>query len=195
MFSNRGSIAISTSSCLMSLRVLTKFFIAGIVLATMSVASASAQSGAPVIRKTYAESKPGTAPTPPNAKGAPNILWILIDDVGFGASSAFGGPARTPVIEKLANNGLRYTNFHTTAVCSPSRAALLTGRNHHKVGMGLLPQKLMSAEFPGYTGRLDPTKDGTVAHYLHERGYGTYWLGKSHLTPDEESTDLGPFDR
>ncbi|MFN9750034.1 MAG: arylsulfatase, partial [Planctomycetota bacterium] len=108
---------------------------------------------------------------------------------------AFGGPARTPVIERLAKNGLRYTNFHTTGVCSPSRAAMLTGRNHHKVGMGLLPQKLMAAEFPGYTGRLDPTKDGTIAHYLRERGYGTYFLGKSHLTPDEESTDLGPFDR
>jgi arylsulfatase len=119
----------------------------------------------------------------------------LIDDVGFGASSAFGGPARTPVIERLAKNGLRYTNFHTTGVCSPSRAAMLTGRNHHKVGMGLLPQKLMAAEFPGYTGRLDPTRDGTIAHYLRERGYGTYFLGKSHLTPDEESTDLGPFDR
>ncbi|MFN9537836.1 MAG: arylsulfatase, partial [Planctomycetota bacterium] len=122
-------------------------------------------------------------------------IWILIDDVGFGASGAFGGPARTPVIERLANNGLRYTNFHTTGVCSPSRAAMLTGRNHHKVGMGLLPQKLMAAEFPGYTGRLDPTRDGTIAHYLRERGYGTYFLGKSHLTPDEESTDLGPFDR
>ena len=178
-------------------RVLTKLFIAGIVLGSMGVASvgAQAQSGAPVIGKTYAESKPGTAPTPPNAKGAPNVIWILIDDVGFGASSAFGGPARTPTIERLASNGLRYTNFHTTAVCSPSRTALLTGRNHHMVGMGLLPQKLMAAEFPGYTGRLEPTKDGTVAHYLRERGYSTYWLGKSHLTPDEESTDLGPFDR
>jgi arylsulfatase len=161
----------------------------------MGIANVAAQSGAPVIGKYYADSKPGTAPTPPDAKGKPNVLWILIDDVGFGASSAFGGPARTPTIDKLANNGLRYTNFHTTAVCSPSRAALLTGRNHHMVGMGLLPQKLMAAEFPGYTGRLDPTKDGTVAHYLRERGYSTYWLGKSHLTPDEESTDLGPFDR
>jgi arylsulfatase len=179
----------------LSARVPTSVFIAGIVLGAMGVANVAAQGDAPVIGKYYSESKPGKAPTAPNAKGKPNVVWILIDDVGFGASSAFGGPARTPVIEKLANNGLRYTNFHTTAVCSPSRAALLTGRNHHKVGMGLLPQKLMAAEFPGYTGRLDPTKDGTVAHYLRERGYGTYFLGKSHLTPDEESTELGPFDR
>ena len=79
-------------------------------------------------------------------------------------------------------------------MCSPSRAALLTGRNHHNVGMGLLPQKLMAAEFPGYIGRLDP-KDGTIAQYQRMRGYSTYWLGKGHITPDEESTDLGPFDR
>ncbi|MFN7892828.1 MAG: arylsulfatase [Pirellula sp.] len=174
---------------------IARYFIVGMVLVTMTAASVSAQSRDPVIGKTFAESRPGTAPMSPDAKGAPNVIWILIDDVGFGASSAFGGPAQTPVIEKLAKSGLRYTNFHTTGVCSPSRAAMLTGRNHHKVGMGLLPQKLMAAEFPGYTGRLDPTKDGTIAHYLHQRGYGTYFLGKSHLTPDDESTDLGPFDR
>src|SRR5512139_3518875 len=151
-------------------------------------------SGEPIVKRTYAESKPGTVPTQPDTKGAPNVIWILLDDVGFGASSAFGGPARTPVIDRLATNGLRYTNFHTTAVCSPSRAALLTGRNHHNVGMGLLPQRLMAAEFPGYTGRLEP-QDGTIADYLRTRGYSTYWLGKSHLVPDAEATDLGPFDR
>lgn len=176
-------------------RALARDFMAGIVLAALGIGNVAAQHDAPVIGRYYADSKPGKAPTAPNAKGKPNVVWILIDDVGFGASSAFGGPARTPMIERLADSGLRYTNFHTTAVCSPSRAALLTGRNHHMVGMGLLPQKLMAAEFPGYTGRLDPTKDGTVAHYLRERGYGTYFLGKSHLTPDEESTALGPFDR
>ncbi len=195
MTDSRGAIARSASIGLMPHRALAKRILASILLAAMSLANVAAQSGTPVIGKYYADSKPGAAPTPPNAKGAPNVIWILIDDVGFGASSAFGGPARTPTIENLADNGLRYTNFHTTAVCSPSRAALLTGRNHHKVGMGLLPQKLMAAEFPGYTGRLDPSRDGTVAHYLRERGYGTYWLGKSHLTPDEESTDLGPFER
>ena len=189
------STAIPESVRMLLGRVLTRELMAGIVLAVIGIANVAAQSGTPVISKYYADSKPGAAPTPPNAKGAPNIIWILIDDVGFGASSAFGGPARTPTIDQLANNGLRYTNFHTTAVCSPSRAALLTGRNHHMVGMGLLPQKLMAAEFPGYTGRLDPTKDGTIAQYLRMRGYSTYWLGKSHLTPDEESSDLGPFDR
>jgi len=147
-----------------------------------------------VIGKSYAESREGQAPTPPDATGAPNILWILLDDVGFGATSPFGGPCHTPNFDRLAANGLRYTNFHTTAVCSPSRAALLTGRNHHNVGMGLLPQTLMAAEFPGYTGRMVP-ENGTVADYLRLRGYSTYWLGKSHLVPDAEATDLGPFDR
>ena len=146
------------------------------------------------IGKTLAESIPGTAPELPVAKGAPNVIWIMLDDVGYGASSTFGGGARTPVLDSLANNGLKYTNFHSTAVCSPSRAALLTGRNHHMVGMGLLPQKLMAAEFPGYTGRLQP-EDGTIADYLRARGYSTYMVGKWHLVPDEESTDLGPFDR
>jgi arylsulfatase len=106
----------------------------GIVLAVTSGASVAAQPGEPVIRKTYAESKPGTAPTLPVAKGAPNVIWILLDDVGYGASSTFGGGARTPVLDSLAKNGLTYTNFNTTAVCSPSRAALLTGRNHHRIG-------------------------------------------------------------
>jgi arylsulfatase A-like enzyme len=195
MYSNGMSSCISSLSKPLLRMDIARYFIVGMVLVTMTAASVSAQSRDPVIGKTFAESRPGTAPMSPDAKGAPNVIWILIDDVGFGASSAFGGPAQTPVIEKLAKSGLRYTNFHTTGVCSPSRAAMLTGRNHHKVGMGLLPQKLMAAEFPGYTGRLDPTKDGTIAHYLHQRGYGTYFLGKSHLTPDDESTDLGPFDR
>lgn len=165
-----------------------------LALLVAGIGSVAAQSDAPVIRKSFAESKPGTAPVLPVAKGAPNIIWILLDDVGYGAASTFGGGARTPVLDDLAKNGLTYTNFNTTAVCSPSRAALLTGRNHHRVSMGLLPQKLMAAEFPGYTGRLQP-KDGTIAHYLRERGYSTYMLGKGHLTPDEEATELGPFDR
>jgi hypothetical protein len=173
---------------------LTRTLFASIGLATFCVTDIAAQSSAPVIGKTYSESTEGTAPVLPVAKGAPNIIWILLDDVGFGASSAFGGQVNTPNIDALAAEGLRYTNFNTTAVCAPSRAALLTGRNHHMVGMGLLPQKLMAAEFPGYTGRLQP-EDGTIAQYQRDFGYSTYWLGKGHVTPDEEATDLGPFDR
>jgi arylsulfatase len=172
----------------------TRSLVGLVALLVAGIGTVAAQTEAPVIRRTFAESKPGTAPTLPVAKGAPNVIWILLDDVGYGAASTFGGGARTPVLDSLANDGLTFTNFNTTAVCSPSRAALLTGRNHHMVGMGLLPQRLMAAEFPGYTGRLLP-KDGTIADYLRARGYSTYMLGKWHLTPDEEATDLGPFDR
>ena len=166
------------------------------LLATGSASALSENSAAtPVIGKTYAESREAAKPSQVKPQeGAPNIIWILLDDVGFGASSAFGGPIPTPNFDALAKNGLRYTNFHTTGVCSPTRAALLTGRNHHKVGMGMFPHEMLAAEFPGYTGRLQP-KDGTVAEYLRTAGYSTYALGKWHLTPDEELSDLGPFDR
>jgi arylsulfatase A-like enzyme len=146
-----------------------------------------------VIGPTYERSKEAPRQLPKVAKGT-NIVWILLDDAGFAASSAFGGLVPTPTFEALANNGLRYTNFHTPGVCSPTRAALLTGRNHHNVGMGLFPHPFLSFGFPGYSGRLEP-RDGTIAEYLRDAGYSTYAVGKWHLTPDEEQTDLGPFDR
>jgi len=126
--------------------------------------------------------------------GAPNVLLILLDDVGFGATSAFGGLINTPNFDSLANNGLRYTNFHTAGICSPTRAALLTGRNHHAVKMGLFPNYHLGADFPSYDGHILP-ENGTIAEVLRDNGYSTYQLGKWHLTPDEETTDLGPFVR
>jgi arylsulfatase A-like enzyme len=126
--------------------------------------------------------------------GAPNVLLILLDDVGYGATSAFGGLINTPHLDSLANQGLRYTNFHTAGICSPTRSALMTGRNHHSVGMGLFPHFYLSADFPGYNGHIQPEK-GTIAQTLRENGYSTYQLGKWHLTPDDEATDLGPFER
>ncbi len=128
------------------------------------------------------------------APGSPNIVWILLDDVGYGAISTFGGLIHTPTFDSLANNGLRFTNFHTAGICSPTRAALLTGRNHHSVGMGLFPHHHMSGDFPGYHAHLQP-ETGTIAEVLKSNGYNTYQLGKWHLTPDDESTDLGPFNR
>jgi arylsulfatase A-like enzyme len=146
-----------------------------------------------VIGKTLADSKEWW-PDPVKAPaGAPNIIWIILDDVGYGASSAFGGVIRTPTLDSLANNGLRYTNFHTAAICAPTRSALLTGRNSHFVHEGGFSHISLSAGFPGYDGRI-PSNDGTIAEILRGNGYNTFTVGKYGLTPDEEATDAGPFD-
>ena len=125
-------------------------------------------------------------------RGAPNVLLIMGDDIGYGHMSAFGGPARTPTFDRLAAQGLSYTNFHTTPVCSASRACLLTGRNSHSVGMGAVPEA--SAGFPGYNASI-PRSAATVLAILQQNGYGTAWVGKTHLTPLHEVTVAGPFDR
>ncbi len=126
--------------------------------------------------------------------GAPNVIWILLDDVGFGAISPFGGLINTPTFDSLARQGLKYTNFHTTGICSPTRTALLTGRNHHSAHVGTFPNPTTAADFPGYDGKI-PKEKATIAQYLRENGYATFQVGKWHLTPEEESTDAGPFVR
>jgi arylsulfatase A-like enzyme len=124
-------------------------------------------------------------------KGAPNILLILTDDVGFGASSTFGGPIPTPTMDRLAAQGLRYTQFHTTALCSPTRAALLSGRNHHANATGVIME--LATGFPGYNS-LMPKTNGTFAEVLRQNGYNTAWYGKNHNIPDWHSSQAGPFD-
>jgi arylsulfatase A-like enzyme len=124
-------------------------------------------------------------------KSAPNILVILTDDVGFGASSTFGGPIPTPTMDRLAKQGLRFNNFHTTALCSPTRAALLTGRNHHSNATGAIME--MGTGFPGYNS-LMPKSSGTFAEVLKQNGYNTAWYGKNHNVPDWHSSQAGPFD-
>jgi arylsulfatase A-like enzyme len=124
--------------------------------------------------------------------GAPNVLLIMLDDVGFGASSAFGGPANTPVAERLAGDGLRYNRFHTTALCSPTRQALMTGRNHHSVGMGGITELATSA--PGYSS-LRPNTKAPLAEILKLNGYSTAQFGKCHEVPVWETSPMGPFDR
>lgn len=124
--------------------------------------------------------------------GAPNVLVIMTDDVGFAASSTFGGGVPTPTFDQLAQNGLRYNNFHTTALCSPTRAALLTGRNHHAVGFGNVAD--LARGEPGYTS-LIPKSAGTVAQILSGAGYDTAMLGKHHNTPTWQEGPLGPFDQ
>jgi arylsulfatase A-like enzyme len=144
------------------------------------------------IGETYKESTP-SYPLPTKApKGAPNVLLILLDDVGFGMCSTFGGPVPTPNMEKLANNGLKYTRFHTTALCSPTRAALLTGRNHHSVGTGVIIE--CGTGYPGYTGII-PRSSALVAETLRDNGYATAMFGKAHNTPEPEISPAGPFDR
>ncbi|PTR26601.1 arylsulfatase [Rhodococcus sp. OK519] len=124
--------------------------------------------------------------------GAPNVLIVLLDDVGFGASSTFGGPIATPTAQRLADDGLKYTRFHTTALCSPTRAALLTGRNHHTVGMGSITE--MATAAPGYTS-VRPDTCAPLADVLRLNGYATAHVGKCHEVPIWETSPVGPFDR
>jgi len=123
--------------------------------------------------------------------GAPNVLIVLIDDAGFGSSSAFGGPCQTPTFEKLAQNGLRYNRFHTTALCSPTRQALLTGRNHHSAGMGCITELATSA--PGYSS-IRPKDCAPLAETLKLNGYATAQFGKCHEVPVWQTSPMGPFD-
>ncbi|MCX7097935.1 MAG: sulfatase-like hydrolase/transferase [Methylococcales bacterium] len=116
--------------------------------------------------------------TPP--KDAPNVLLIITDDVGYGTPSTFGGVVPTPTLDRVAANGLRYTNFHSTALCSPTRAALITGRNHHSAGFGIISE--MATGFPGYNSIITRDK-ATIGRMLKDNGYRTSWFGKEHNTP------------
>ena len=131
--------------------------------------------------------KPVRAP-----KGAPNVLLILTDDVGFGASGTFGGPVPTPAFDALAKTGVKYNRFHTTALCSPTRAAILTGRNHHTCAMGGITDLAMG--FPGFNGRI-PKSCGFVSEVLRRRGWATFAVGKWHLAPAEETHAAAPRER
>ncbi len=167
-----------------------------LILASSAGLMLHAQQAQPyqgTVGRTLAESKewwpePAKAPA-----GAPNVVWILLDDVGFGATAPFGGIINTPTFDALAADGLRYTNFHTTAICAPTRSALLTGRNSASVHVSGFSHTVMSAGFPGWDGRL-PATAGTIAEILRDNGYNTFAVGKYGVTPDEEATDAGPFD-
>jgi arylsulfatase A-like enzyme len=143
------------------------------------------------IGRTVAESTKDFPQEVKAPKGAPNILLILTDDVGFGASSTFGGPIPTPTFDRLAKNGLRYTQFHTTALCSPTRAALLTGRNHHSANTGIIMEG--GTGFPGYNSLMSKSV-GSFAEVLRQNGYNTAWYGKNHNVPDWHNSQAGPFD-
>ena len=137
-------------------------------------------------------STPYWPPTVVPPQNAPNILLILTDDVGFGAPGTFGGLIPTPALDRIANTGLRFTQFHSTALCSPTRAALITGRNHHSVGFGVITE--ISTGYPGYNSVI--TKDkATIGTILKENGYATSWFGKNHNTPSFQESQAGPFDQ
>src|SRR4030095_4679783 len=138
------------------------------------------------------QSKPAWPARVVPPKGAPNILLILTDDVGFAAPSTFGGVIPTPTLDRIAANGLRYTNFHTTSLCSPTRAALITGRNHHSEGFGVISEQ--ATGFPGYNSVL-PKDTATIGRILLENGYRTAWFGKDHNTPTYQTSQAGPFDQ
>ncbi len=153
------------------------------------------ESGKPfpgVIGRTIGESSPAW-PAPLRAKkDSPNVLFIVLDDVGYGQMSCFGGLVDTPNIDRLANNGLRYSNMHTTALCSPTRSCILTGRNHHANGMAGIQE--MTTGFPGYNGAM-PFENGMLSEILRQEGYSTFCIGKWHLSPAEENTPAGPYHR
>ncbi|MBM4239478.1 MAG: arylsulfatase, partial [Gammaproteobacteria bacterium] len=152
------------------------------------IASAPGPASAQVLSTDYPKMKMSLQTSP---RGAPNVVVVLLDDVGFAAASTFGGAIDTPSLQQLANEGLRYNRFHTTAICSPTRAALLTGRNPHAVGVGAVLNT--PSAYPGYNGLL-PKSAVTIAEILRQNGYGTAAFGKWHLAPEWESSPAGPYD-
>src|SRR5271169_3936156 len=145
-----------------------------------------------VINESYLNSKPYWPPRVVPPKGAPNVLLIMTDDQGYGVSSTFGGVIPTPALDRIAEAGLRYTQFHSTALCSPTRAALITGRNHHSVGSGVIGE--LSTGFPGYDSIISPEK-ATIGKVLSDNGYATSWFGKNHNTPTFQYSLAGPYDQ
>lgn len=144
------------------------------------------------IGETTRDSKPYWPPRVVPPQGAPNILLIMTDDAGYGVSSTFGGVIPTPSLDRIANSGLRYTNFNSTALCSPTRAALITGRNHHSAGFGVVAEQ--ATGFPGYDSIITRDK-ATIGRILKDNGYHTSWFGKDHNTPEFQASQAGPFDQ
>ena len=152
-------------------------------------------SGAPfpgVIGRTVDESSPAWPSTPRAKAGAPNVVIVVLDDTGFGQLGCYGSPIATPNFDALAADGLRFTNMHTTALCSPSRSCIVTGRNHHSNGMAAITE--LASGYPGYDGVM-PFENGLLSEMLVGRGYNTFMVGKWHLTPSNQETAAGPYDR
>src|SRR5262245_5087527 len=138
-----------------------------------------------------AQSRPYWQPNVVPPQGAPNVLLIMTDDAGYGFSGTFGGVIPTPALDRIAKMGLRYTQFHSTALCSPTRAALITGRNHHSTGFGVVAEQ--ATGYPGYDSVIGP-ENATIGTILRQNGYATSWFGKNHNTPSYRINVAGPFD-
>lgn len=187
-------------------RMFPRMAVVGSTMGLLAVQALAAQAGEPdravlpiqePVRPVVTEVDARNAKLPPPfavkaPAGAPNVVIVLIDDMGFGVPSSFGGPVRMPTLDKLAEGGLRYNNFHTTALCSPTRAALKSGRNHHTVNMGFITE--MATGFPGATGQI-PSSTAPLAEMLRLNGYATAAFGKWHETATWEASVAGPFDR
>lgn len=187
----RSRSVVGTQSSLASLAAALLFQTSTVALAQQVLPQPEATFSG-VIRTLAADSVQ-SFPRPPAApKGAPNVIIILLDDVGYGQMGTFGSPIPTPALDALAKDGLRFTQLNTTAICSPTRASLLTGRNHHNVGFGIIEN--FSAGFPGYNN-VWPRSAASIGAILKGNGYATSWFGKNHNTPDSESGPTGPFDR
>jgi arylsulfatase A-like enzyme len=145
-----------------------------------------------VIGRTAEESSPAWPAPVRAAEGSPNVLFIVLDDTGFGQLGCYGSPIATPNLDGIAAEGLRYNNMHTTALCSPSRSCIVTGRNHHANGMACITE--LASGYPGYDGVM-PFENGMLSEILVEQGYSTFMVGKWHLTPSNQETAAGPYDR
>ena len=145
-----------------------------------------------MIGRTAEESSPAWPAPVRAAEGAPNVLFIVLDDTGFGQLGCYGSPIETPNLDGIAADGLRYNNMHTTALCSPSRSCIMTGRNHHSNGMACITE--LASGYPGYNGVM-PFENGMLSEILVEQGYSTFMVGKWHLTPSNQETAAGPYDR
>src|SRR5476651_413246 len=145
-----------------------------------------------VIKESALDSKTWWPPRVVPGKGAPNVLLIMTDDQGYGVNGTFGGVIPTPALDRVAKAGLRYTQFSSTALCSPTRAALITGRNHHSAGFGVISE--LSTGYPGYDSVIGPD-NATIGRILSGNGYATSWFGKNHNTPPFQYSVAGPFDQ
>ena len=145
-----------------------------------------------VIGRTTDVSSPAWPVTARPTQGTPNVLMVVLDDTGFGQLGCYGSPIETPTFDALAENGLRYNNMHTTALCSPSRSCILTGRNHHSNAMACITE--LASGYPGYNGVI-PFENGMLSEMLLGHGYNTFMVGKWHLTPSNQETAVGPYDR